>query len=37
MNKVFLIGNKVDLENDRKVTKEQGEQFCKENKIIIYY
>ena len=31
--KVFLIGNKVDLENDRKVTKEQGEQFCKENKI----
>ena len=31
--KVFLIGNKIDLENERKVTKEQGEQFCKENKI----
>jgi Ras-related protein Rab-2A len=31
--KVFLIGNKIDLESERKVTKEQGEQFCKENKI----
>ena len=31
--KVFLIGNKIDLENDRQVTKEQGELFCKENKI----
>ena len=31
--KVFLIGNKIDLENERIVTKEQGEQFCKENKI----
>ena len=31
--KVFLIGNKIDLENDRQVTKEQGEQFCKDNKI----
>ena len=31
--KVFLIGNKLDLENERKVTKEQGEKFCKENNI----
>lgn len=31
--KVFLIGNKIDLENDRKITKDQGIQFCKENKI----
>ena len=31
--KVFLIGNKIDLENERKVTKEQGEKFCKENNI----
>ena len=31
--KVFLIGNKIDLENERKITKEQGEKFCKDNKI----
>ena len=31
--KVFLIGNKIDLEKERQVAKEQGEQFCKENKI----
>ena len=31
--KVFLIGNKIDLEKDRQVTKEQGEKFCKENNI----
>ena len=31
--KVFLIGNKIDLENERQITKEEGEQFCKENKI----
>ena len=28
-----LIGNKIDLENERKITKEQGEKFCKENNI----
>ena len=31
--KVFLIGNKIDLENERQITKEQGEQFTKDNKI----
>ena len=29
--KVMLIGNKKDLENKRKVTKEQGLKFAKEN------
>ena len=31
--KVFLIGNKIDLESERKVTKEEGEKFCKDNKL----
>jgi small GTP-binding protein len=31
--KVFLIGNKIDLESERQITREQGEKFCKENKI----
>ena len=31
--KVFLIGNKIDLEKERVITKEQGEKFAKENKI----
>ena len=31
--KVFLIGNKIDLENERQITKDQGEQFAKDNKI----
>ena len=31
--KVFLIGNKVDLENEREVKREQGEEFSKMNKI----
>ena len=26
--KVFLIGNKIDLENERKITREQGENFA---------
>ena len=34
--KVFLIGNKIDLENQRKVEKEMGEQFCKENKLSLF-
>ena len=31
--KVFLIGNKIDLENERKITREQGENFAKTNKL----
>ena len=31
--KVFLIGNKTDLEEERKVMKEQAEQFVSDNKI----
>ncbi|MCQ2819016.1 MAG: GTP-binding protein [archaeon] len=31
--KVFLIGNKSDLENKRKVPKELADKFCEENKL----
>ena len=31
--KVFLIGNKVDLEDQRQVKREEGEKFCKDNGI----
>jgi small GTP-binding protein len=31
--KIFLIGNKVDLEKRREVTKEEGEKLCKDNNI----
>ena len=34
--KVFLIGNKIDLENERKITKEQGENFAKTNKLNLF-
>ena len=34
--KVFLIGNKIDLENQRQVTKEMGEKFCKENNLHLF-
>jgi len=34
--KVFLIGNKIDLENERQVTKQMGEKFCKENKLSLF-
>ena len=34
--KVILIGNKIDLESERKISKEQGERFAKENKINIF-
>ena len=31
--KVFLIGNKVDLENEREISKEEGERFKDNNKL----
>ena len=31
--KVFLIGNKVDLDNERVISKEEGEKFKEENKL----
>ena len=31
--KMFLIGNKVDLEKERQITKEQGEEFANMNKL----
>ena len=34
--KVFLIGNKVDLDNERVITKEQGETFYKTNKLNLF-
>jgi small GTP-binding protein len=34
--KIFLIANKIDLENERKITKEQGENFCKMNKLNLF-
>ena len=34
--KVFLIGNKLDLGNERKITKEQGETFAKNNKLNLF-
>ena len=34
--KVFLIGNKIDLENNRQVTKEMGEKFCKDNNLHLF-
>ena len=35
--KVFLIGNKIDLEAEREVTKEQGEAFSKQNKLSTFF
>ena len=34
--KVFLIGNKLDLDNERVITKEQGENFYKTNKLNLF-
>ena len=34
--KVILIGNKVDLENERKVSKEIGAKFAKENDCLFF-
>ena len=31
--KVFLIGNKIDLDDKRKVNKEDAEQYVKDNKL----
>ena len=31
--KVFLMGNKINLEKDRKIKKKKGNQFCEDNKI----
>ena len=31
--KIFLIGNKADLEDKRKITRAQGEKFCKDHNI----
>ncbi len=30
---IILVGNKIDLENERKVKKEEVEKYCKENKL----
>ena len=29
---IIIVGNKIDLKNDREVNKEEAEKFCKENK-----
>jgi small GTP-binding protein len=34
--KVFLIGNKIDLEKERKINKEEGEMFSKNNNISLF-
>ena len=34
--KVFLIGNKIDLENERKITREQVESYAKSNKLNLF-
>ena len=33
---IFLIGNKVDLEDKRKITKEMSEEFCKNHNISFF-
>ena len=34
--KIFLIGNKADLEDKRRLTKEQGEQLCRVHKLAFF-
>ena len=34
--KIFLIANKVDLENERQVSKKEGEAYAKENKFDLF-
>ncbi len=35
-SKVFLIGNKIDLENERKVSREQGEEYSNQNNFSLF-
>ena len=35
--KIILIGNKIDLENERKISKEQGELYAKSNHLLKFY
>jgi len=35
--KIFLVGNKSDLEEYRKVSKDEGENFAKENKFDMFF
>ena len=35
-SKVFLIGNKIDLENERKVNREQGEEYSNQNNFALF-
>ncbi|MCQ2815639.1 MAG: GTP-binding protein [archaeon] len=34
--KVFLIGNKIDLENERKITKDEGENYARNNGLNLF-
>jgi Ras-related protein Rab-2A len=34
--KIFLIGNKADLEDKRKITRAQGEKFCNDHKLSFF-
>ena len=34
--KVFLIGNKIDLEKEREITREEGEKFYRDNKLNLF-
>jgi small GTP-binding protein len=34
--KIFLIGNKLDLENERKIPREKGEKFSKDNNFDLF-
>ena len=35
--RIFLVGNKSDLEESRKVSKDEGEKFTKENKLNMFF
>ena len=35
--KIFLIGNKIDLEQKREVTTKMGQNFCKENHLDLFF